>query len=620
MPQVAAGASLTWEETKEVSEYIKHHGILQFINLYKKNKDTRDDEFKWGDEIEYMIVKFDDEEKTAKTLFDSHNLMPKLNRKELVDLERTANRLWSYEYSSYQIESKPGKPYGAPLAEFNKVETNMLRRRVEAREFLKPDESLLTVTSFPRLGCSNFCYPAAKPTPEEGINASLFLPDEAICQGLDRMRAISISVKLRRNQGLSINIPIYRDKNVAVPFREDLVALGSDGKGQREAKDDHVYMDAAGFGLGCCCLQTTLLGRDIIQARELYDQLTAFCPVMVALTAAAPVFRGYLTDVDSRWIVTRDSGDDRTPGERGVEPLKEDETLMRSGRYGAVEWYLSKEGQRYNDLPLEYDKKWLNSLMDNGVDKILAQHIAHLFARDCISILSTQVYIDDEKRSDCFESIQGTTWRSMRFKPPPADSDIGWRVEFRPMDIQITDFENAAAVCFIILLAKIIVHFNLNTLIPLSKVEENMMRAQKRDAVNKEKLWFRKDIMSHATDQPIDQEYGEFSLNEIINGKQGHFIGIIPLINSYIDSCNVDTETRSTIQQFLNLFGGRASGKLLTDAAWMRKQIINHPDYKEDAVVSERINYDLLKSIDLIARGHQPCPDLFGSHLLPKIP
>ncbi|XP_057331276.1 glutamate--cysteine ligase-like isoform X1 [Microplitis mediator] len=619
MPQVAAEASLSWEETKEVSEYIKHHGILQFINLYKKYKDRRDDEFKWGDEIEYMIVKFDDEEKTAKTLFDSHNLMPKLNRKELVDPE-TANCLWSYEYSSYQIESKPGKPYGGSLAEFNKVESNMLSRRIEARELLKPDERLLTITSFPRLGCSNFCYPAAKPTPEEGINASLFLPDEAICQGLDRMRAIPISVKLRRNEGLSINIPIYRDKNVAKPLKEDLVALGSDQKCQREAKDNHIYMDAVGFGLGCCCVQTTLLGRDITQARELYDQLTPFTAVMVALTAAAPAFRGYLADVDSRWIATTDSVDDRTRGERGLEPLKDGERLTRNGRNGSVEWYLSDEGQRYNDLPLEYDDGLLKVLMDNGVDKALAQHVAHLFTKDPITILSTQIYVDDEKCSDCFDSIQGTTWRSIRFKPPPANSDIGWRVEFRPMDIQITDFENAAAVCFIILLAKVIVHFNLNTLIPLSKVEENMMRAQKRDAVNKEKLWFRKDTTSHATDQPIDQEYGEFSLNEIINGKQGHFIGIIPLINSYIDSCNVDTETRNTIQRFLDLFGGRASGKLLTDAAWMRKQIINHPDYKEDAVVSERINYDLLKSIDLIAHGHQPCPDLFGSHLLPKIP
>lgn len=35
-----------------------------------------------------------------------------------------------------------------------------------------------------------------------------------------------------------------------------------------------------------------------------------------------------------------------------------------------------------------------------------------------------------------FENLQSTNWNSLRFKPPPtADSAIGWRVEFRPMDI-----------------------------------------------------------------------------------------------------------------------------------------------------------------------------------------
>ena len=35
-----------------------------------------------------------------------------------------------------------------------------------------------------------------------------------------------------------------------------------------------------------------------------------------------------------------------------------------------------------------------------------------------------------------FENLQSTNWNSLRFKSPPSvDTDIGWRVEFRPMDI-----------------------------------------------------------------------------------------------------------------------------------------------------------------------------------------
>ena len=33
------------------------------------------------------------------------------------------------------------------------------------------------------------------------------------------------------------------------------------------------------------------------------------------------------------------------------------------------------------------------------------------------------------------QNIQSTNWQTMRFKPPPANSNIGWRVEFRPMEV-----------------------------------------------------------------------------------------------------------------------------------------------------------------------------------------
>lgn len=58
----------------------------------------------------------------------------------------------------------------------------------------------------------------------------------------------------------------------------------------------------------------------------------------------------------------------------------------------------------------------------------------------------------------------------MRFKPPPPNSTIGWRVEFRPCEVQLTDFENAAIVCFVVLMTRVILSYQLNFLIPISKV------------------------------------------------------------------------------------------------------------------------------------------------------
>ena len=74
-----------------------------------------------------------------------------------------------------------------------------------------------------------------------------------------------------------------------------------------------------------------------------------------------------------------------------------------------------------------------------------------------------------------FENLQSTNWNTMRFKSPPAtDSEIGWRVEFRPLDIQLTDFENAAFTVFVGMMANIINDFSLDMIIPISLVDEGM--------------------------------------------------------------------------------------------------------------------------------------------------
>ena len=138
------------------------------------------------------------------------------------------------------------------------------------------------------------------------------------------------------------------------------------------------------------------------------------------------------------------------------------------------------------------------------MDDLLAQHIAHLFNRDPVSLFAEKLIQDTEKESDHFEvsntvqcvyqcdfckmlslcdsvftcmplcpsqqNIQSTNWQSMRFKPPPPGCSIGWRVEFRPLDVQLTDFENTAFVVFVVLLTRAILSFGLNFYIPISKV------------------------------------------------------------------------------------------------------------------------------------------------------
>lgn len=50
---------------------------------------------------------------------------------------------------------------------------------------------------------------------------------------------------------------------------------------------------------------------------------------------------------------------------------------------------------------------------------------------------------------------------------------MGWRVEFRPMELQLNDFENAAMSVFMNLLTRTIVNMKLNFLVPISKVSHS---------------------------------------------------------------------------------------------------------------------------------------------------
>ncbi|XP_036143230.1 glutamate--cysteine ligase isoform X4 [Monomorium pharaonis] len=522
MGLLSEGSPLSWEETKKLSDHVRKHGVIQFINLYKRLRDRQGDVLKWGDEVEYILVKFDDNAKTAKLSLRAMEILRILNERENEDPDNVKS-LWRPEYGAYMLEGTPGKPYGGLLAHFNVVEANMRYRRQEATKLLQPNEVLMSLTVFPRVGASDFTDPSSYPTPNAGASKSLFFPDEAIYPGHPRFKTLTRNIRERRQEKVAINIPIFRDENVPLLFKEDFISKGDDGSSSKAAKDNYIYMDAMGFGMGCCCLQLTFQACNIEEARTLYDQLTPLCPIMLALTAASPFYRGYISDVDCRWNVISSSVDCRTKEERGLKPLKENKFRISKSRYDSIDSYLSEQGEKYNDVPLTYDDEIYKQLVDNGIDHLLAQHIAHLFIRDSVSLFSEKVHQNDLEDTDHFENIQSTNWQTMRFKPPPPNSSIGWRVEFRPCEVQITDFENAAIVCFTVLLTRVILSYKLNLLIPISKVDQNMIRAQNRDAVKLEKFWFRHNITSDKKSDNTLTEYTEFTINEIINGKDPTF-------------------------------------------------------------------------------------------------
>uniref|UniRef100_A0A0B7A460 Glutamate--cysteine ligase n=1 Tax=Arion vulgaris TaxID=1028688 RepID=A0A0B7A460_9EUPU len=616
MGLLSQGTALSWSETKKYADHVRKHGIAQFLAQYHKLQSRKKDVLYWGDEVEYQLVKFDHKNRKVFVALRAQEVLAGLEKKVAEKPDTCAKTSWHPEYAEYMVEGTPGVPYGGTFAHFNVVEANMALRRHEIQTELTEDEAPLSLTAFPRLGCGLFTYPPAQPDPVNGVSKSLFFPDEAINQGHIRFKTLTRNIRSRRGEKVAINIPIYKDINTPSPFIEDFSQLNDDGSSAAAAKPDHIYMDCMGFGMGNCCLQVTFQACNIDEAKTLYDQLAGMCPIMLALSASSPIYRGYLSDIDTRWPVISGSVDDRTEEERGLKPLKEDRYRITKSRYDSIDSYISPLGRCYNDIDLTLDNDLCKELIDGGVDELLARHIAHLFIRDPVSLFEEKITNqNDENDTDHFENIQSTNWQTMRFKPPPPNLDIGWRVEFRPMEAQVTDFENAAFTVFIVLLTRVILSYKLNFIIPISKVDENMKTAFKRDAVINDKFYFRKDVLTEWTPpecaqqcgglagcSDVEGEYELMTIQEIFYGK-GDFPGLLPLISLYMDSMEIDVDSRCTITQYLMLIGQRASGVLDTSAKWMRNYVMNHEEYKHDSVVSESIAYDLLKRITEIASG-----------------
>mmetsp|Transcript_48751 Transcript_48751/g.72410 ORF Transcript_48751/g.72410 Transcript_48751/m.72410 type:complete len:877 (+) Transcript_48751:64-2694(+) len=541
----------------------------------------------------------------------------------------------------------------------------------------------------------------------------------------------STSASIENKRPLGANTPLFRQQNpkndinsigAAVPSPTDLVeelsmhniSISTAPPTKPEATEKlervraAIHMDAMAFGMGCCCLQVTFQAKDIDESRFIYDQLAVMAPILMALTASTPILKGRLADTDCRWGVISEGVDDRTSVERGVVPPGEEnrqEELAGKGqrriyksRYDSISCYIYQGGVKadsndyrnssrtngmenrvlnmYNDLTIPIDEDSYEALRKSGIDPALSQHIAALFVRDPLVIFDGAVEeVDDDTQTEHFENIQSTNWQTVRWKPPPPrntpnDPHIGWRTEFRSMEMQLTDFENAAFTVFIVLITRIILTFDLNLYIPLSRVDANMQRAHSRNASAKAKFFFRRHMApleegddgygvkffsmfegitedgdgadnnnrprNNATDanpgvserrrqspnapgSDEENSYEEMTMAEIMTGKGKYFPGLIPLVQAYLEYINCDEFTMARVSQYLDLIKLRATGELITPASWMRKFVRNHESYKGDSVVSDEIAYDLMIACKEIGEGTRHEPDMLGDMKIREI-
>ena len=217
------------------------------------------------------------------------------------------------------------------------------------------NEFPITLTTFPRLGTrDDFIIPYYPPSGER--LRSQFLPDE-IANPHIRFPTLAANIRSRRGRKVEINVPIFRDENTPVLFRDPTVDydlhIWPEDEDVRNgaAKDNHIYMDAMAFGMGSCCLQITFQAKNITEGRRLYDQLSPLGPIMLALTAATPIYKGFLADTDVRWNQISRAVDDRTPEELGEAVSSSEAYVIDKPLTSQSHWNTTDGEYRSRDMP-----------------------------------------------------------------------------------------------------------------------------------------------------------------------------------------------------------------------------------------------------------------------------
>lgn len=183
------------------------------------------------------------------------------------------------------------------------------------------------------------------------VQRSQFLSDDIIAP-FPIYYALSANIRSRRGRKPAINIPVYRDRKTPWPFFDptvdyDLHVWPEDDDVRNGAVEENcVYLDTSFCGAFACALQVTMQASNIDQARWLYDQLIPLGPVMLALTAATPIFKGYLTDVDVRWRQLAMALDDRT-----TEELSQDVCFCESSCYYSTLTKYTEQAKDFQATP-----------------------------------------------------------------------------------------------------------------------------------------------------------------------------------------------------------------------------------------------------------------------------
>lgn len=471
---------------------------------------------KWGDEIEYTMV--------------DKNLEPLIITKEIITKINPIDSYWMPEYGAWMVEGIPKIPYTNIL----NVEKNMIDRRKLIENLLSNNQCVYTLSTLPFLGADK---------DDDSINnlysQSNYVSDNLIFPA-ERFRSLTKNIRDRRGKKVEINLSSNNNK---------------------------FSLDAMAFGMGCCSLQITLQAKNRYHSLQLHDALSLIGPIFLSLSCSTPIINGKLIDTDGRWSIISQSTDDRMDGE------------IRDPRFSNIPLFLLNNGFQWNNKVFTKDESIYNTLRKLDIPESLC--LLFSYSLNLPPLLMFQSHLEEnEYQSNTLNSYLNTFWKSVRLKLPYNDlpSDMGWRVEFRTMDLQLTDFENAAFAVSSMLVAKALVWANIFPYSFLMDIDNDYDLAVKKNSCLKEKFSW------NNTKKTICQIFDGDDEDE----------GLLSICNRYLDSNSISIDEKNLYKLYLDYVYQISCGNIPTTATDIRNEIESVKNNLDSNLISQEI---IIKSI-----------------------
>ena len=101
-------------------------------------------------------------------------------------------------------------------------------RRAVAKRYMKPDDTLISIPTFPRLGAEPLGSTTVPDRPVHGpIHRSQSLPDETVGPHVRHIIS-TLNVRQRRECKVELNAPVFRDERTPQPFHDPTVLYHHD--------------------------------------------------------------------------------------------------------------------------------------------------------------------------------------------------------------------------------------------------------------------------------------------------------------------------------------------------------------------------------------------------------